>query len=244
MNMVKSCGMVISKNISSVEPITCNGVALRMVAHTRLLGPEIDNQLSWDDQLREMSCKISKKIGALKRAKRYLLPQAKHLLLSSVILPDFDYACTSFATGLSSAARHRLASLERRALRVACDADYTDDCESLYDEWKIPPLEERWCAKLAIAACQCTHDLRAPAVCNLLSPALGSTRHAATRGVIPPRYSTKLGIDSFINRASVSWNALPNDVRSATFVKFKRFVLSSSAMKPYLSLLFDPVSTV
>ena len=154
LNMLKSCGMIISRDHASLEPTTCNGEALRTDSHTRLLGSEIDDQLSWEHQVRIMSSKICKKIGALRRAKHHLSPRAKHLFLSSVILPYFDYACASFPIGLSSAARKRLAGLERRAVRTACGAGYTDDCQSLYDHLKVTSLEERWCAKLTITAYQ------------------------------------------------------------------------------------------
>ena len=127
LNTSKSCGMIISKDDTSLYSITCNGQALQTVSHTRLLGPEIDDGLSWEPQVRMMSAKIGRKIGTLKIAKRHLSSQAKRLFLSSAILLDFDYACTSFATGISSAARSRLAALERRALQVACDARYTED---------------------------------------------------------------------------------------------------------------------
>ena len=168
-----------------------------------------------------MSVKIGRKISALKRANHHLSSQAKRLFLSSVILPDFDYACTSFATGISSAARSRLAALERRALWVACDAGYTEDCYLLYEQLRITPLEERWCTKFAITAYQCTHGLRAPAICNLLTPARVSTRLAATSGVVPPRSNTKFGTNSFSTRASLFWNSLPADVRSSSLSQFK-----------------------
>ena len=114
LNMTKSCGMVITGDDTGLQPISCHGQPLRTVPHARLLGPEIDNQLSWEHQAQLMSAKISRKIGALKRAKRHLSAQAKRLFLTSVILPDFDYGCTSIGCGLSSA-RNRLAGLERRA---------------------------------------------------------------------------------------------------------------------------------
>ena len=244
LNMIKSCSMVLTKDDSGVQPITCRGQVLRAVPHARLLGPEVDSQLTWEHQTRLMSAKISRKIGVLRRARRHLSPQAKRLFLLSVILPDFDYACTSIACGLSAAARNRLSALERRAVRVACDAGYTDDCSPMYDHLKITPLEERWCTKFALTAYQCTHHLRAPSVCNLLSPASGSTRHANTCGVIPPRCRTKTGVNSFANRASLLWNALPSSVRLLNFPHFKSFVLARNAMKPYMPLLFDCVSDI
>ena len=90
----------------------------------------------------------------------------------------------------------------------------------------------------------CAHGLRAPSVCNPLSYASGSTRHATTCGVIPPRCRTKLRVDSFTNRASLLWNAMPAAVRSSDFLQFKNFVLAPNAMQPYVPLLFDRVSDV
>ena len=119
----------------------CSKLKLARACH--MPGPENDNQLSLKHQAQLTSAKINRKIGALKRAQLYFSTQAKRFFLTAVILPEIDYTCSSIGCGLLPAARNSLARLERRAVRVACDADYNVDCGPLYDHLKITPLKER-----------------------------------------------------------------------------------------------------
>ena len=200
-----------STQVKSVS-ITYNNIVLPTVTSTKLLGVSIDHQLTWEEHVKQMSCKVGRKIGAFLRSRRFLSPQARRLYLQSVIIPDFDYCSPVFATSLSHSNMHRLQVLERRAVRACFGACTVEASEPLYVELNIAPLQDRWLWKLLLMTFQAVKGLRPPSVNSIFCRTSHSytTRGSLNDSVRPRRAIRKVGRTSFSFRASILWNALPS----------------------------------
>ena len=77
--------------IDSEPIINIGGKNLRRVSKTKSLGILIDENLSWNDQIDDISKKASKGIGILRRAKKYILQLSLLTIYQSLVQPYFDY---------------------------------------------------------------------------------------------------------------------------------------------------------
>ena len=74
------------------EPtINLGGKNLRRVSKTKSLGILIDENLNWNQQIDNISKKVSQGIGILRRAKHYISQQSLVTLYKSLVQPYLDY---------------------------------------------------------------------------------------------------------------------------------------------------------
>ena len=110
---------------------------LGAVQNAKYLGVHIDNSLDWKKHIQETSKKISRSLGMLKYAKRYLPFHALKNLYTSVIDPSFRYCCSVW--GVCGAAEiHQLQKLQNRAARIITGSNYDAPSKPLIESlgWK------------------------------------------------------------------------------------------------------------
>ena len=71
--------------------IQIGGIDLKRVSVTKSLGILVDENLNWNQQIDNISKKVSKGIGILRRVKQYISRQSLQTIYQSLILPHFDY---------------------------------------------------------------------------------------------------------------------------------------------------------
>ena len=111
---------------------------LGAVQNAKYLGVHIDNSLDWKKHVQETSKKISRSLGMLKYAKRYLPFHALKNLYTSVIDPSFRYCCSVW--GVCGAAEiHQLQKLQNRAARLITGSNYDAPSKPLIESlgWKM-----------------------------------------------------------------------------------------------------------
>ena len=60
----------------------------------KFLGVQVDNGLDWKEQIKAISSKVSKALGLLKHAKKFLPESSLRSLYLSIIAPHFRYCCS------------------------------------------------------------------------------------------------------------------------------------------------------
>ncbi len=78
---------------------------LEVVQKTKYLGVQIDCSLDWKEQIKATSAKVSRALGFLKYAKKFLPREALITLYTSIVEPHFRSCCSAFGccgiTGMS-----------------------------------------------------------------------------------------------------------------------------------------------
>ena len=64
---------------------------LALVENTKYLGVQVDNSLDWKEHIRSVSIKVSRAVGLLKYAKRFLSQNSLKTLYTSITEPHFHY---------------------------------------------------------------------------------------------------------------------------------------------------------
>ena len=233
------------------ECITYRGSPLEIVSHVRCLGLIVDDALSWKNHVDHIITKVGKKIGALRRVRRQLTPQARRQFLLSVIQPDFEYCSVAFLTSLPVRERERLLATYRRALRAMAGADLHDDCDAIAKQHSILPILQRWLSQLALFAFECHSQPVSTSLGSLFTrlPSTHVTRGTLNEDVVVPRYNKKAGTCSLSFRLAVLWNSFSTEAkRSKSLLEFCSAVCamldSPSAVSRFKSLVFDSISLI
>ena len=80
--------------------VNVEGVKLNQTDHSKALGLNIDENLSWKEHVHANSKKIASSIGALKRVRPFISMHTVITIYKGLIEPQFDY-CSVVWDGLS-----------------------------------------------------------------------------------------------------------------------------------------------
>ena len=230
LNIVKTKYMIIAsqnkiRNLDYSFQIQVENKPLKRELSYKYLGVEIDQFLTWKDQIDKTIKKASGGIGALRRV-RHLVPHETLITMyNSLVLPYFDYCSAVWGTcgkGMSDA----LQSIQNRAARVVTFSNYDRRSTELLDELGWDNLEKRRSKQLAILMYK-TFSGGTP---NYLTSMFESTRNIHTHNLrnssnnlFVPRPNCEAGKHSFQYKGSVLWNGLSNNIRSQTCISaFKK----------------------
>ena len=135
-------GKRLSTRINHDLAVVVNGKQLENVRCAKLLGLEIDHELTFIPHVEKLSKKLSQRIGILKRIK-YCLP-LKHRLIfyNTMIRPVIDYVNVVW-TSCDKHCLNRVLKLQKRAARVILDADCQASSVKLFNKLNWIPFFEQ-----------------------------------------------------------------------------------------------------
>jgi hypothetical protein len=101
------------------------GIILSELKHTKAYGIELDELLSWDENIIMITEKETKVIGALRRLKSYVPLSVLVIIYKSLIQPHCDYYSTSSVWGnLGKVFGCKFQKLQNRTARIITGSDY------------------------------------------------------------------------------------------------------------------------
>ena len=93
------------------------------ITSIKYLGVHVDQYLNWEGHLLTITNTVSRGIGMLRLAKRYLPLKTVQMMYRSLNEPYFRYCCPIWGSA-SSANLQRLQKLQNRAARIVTDSAY------------------------------------------------------------------------------------------------------------------------
>ena len=111
------------------------GIPIRMQISSskKVLGLTIDHQLSWEEQIHNISKKVSQSIGELRRVKLLVKYDTLQLLYNSVVQPYFKYSSLAWGNCRDSL-KKKLQKLQNRAARTITADSYNKRSKDIYRE--------------------------------------------------------------------------------------------------------------
>ena len=108
-NVLKSSNQNLELNIRNNE--------LDVVQKTKYLGVQIDCSLDWKEQIKAVSAKVSRAIGFLKHATKFLPRETLENLYTGIVEPHFRHCCSVWGC-CGSSEINQLQKLQNRAARI------------------------------------------------------------------------------------------------------------------------------
>ena len=97
--------------------IKINKIALSQKTHLKFLGIIIDSTLSWKQQIKDISCKISRAIGVMYKLRPYINPTMLKNIYYSLIYSHMIYAIQVWGSA-GKTEIHKILVLQKRAIKL------------------------------------------------------------------------------------------------------------------------------
>ena len=197
----------------------CN-MALTPSNCQKVLGIYIDKTLSWTEQVKKVSSKLSTSIALLRKMKKYLPKDARIVFYNSYILPILDYAAVVWGNGLTKQQVHQITKLQKKALKIMLDKPMLTESLSLFKEAKVLPFEQRIKYHTTVLVYKALHNMTPDYIRSLLETCQNSynynLRSTADNKLLLPKLKSETMRKSFSYSGVLSWNNLPLDLKNIT----------------------------
>ena len=191
--------------------LTIESTSIQQVSQHRLLGVELDDQLSWKPHTEKVCKKLSQNLFLLSKLKHYVGIVARKLFFKAHIKSHIDYASTVWDK-CSENHFKRVNSLYRRAAKLILP-DPTLSTDEKMDKLGILPLDKQLALNKAVFMYKIVRK-RAPAyLCNTFEHS--QTRYVNSRStlkVLRPRID--LSKTSLSYSGASLWNSLPGCLKN------------------------------
>ena len=114
---------------------------LEKVHKVNFLGVLIDDKLSWKNHIDNVCSKVSMSVGIMKKLRPFLPVNILFTLYNALVLPYLDY-CNLVWGRASSCYIKRLFILQKRAIRLCCNAPYREHTSPLFIQLNTLPLRD------------------------------------------------------------------------------------------------------
>lgn len=221
LNISKSKFMLIGsskklqRNLNRID-IIIMGKSLESVNSFNYLGIVINANLSWGDHIEYIKNKINKKLGLLRRIKRFLPHKARIMFFNSFVLPLFEYADIVWGDRGNVTLMSELQVLHNNAARIILDLPpYASASEALNIlNWKN--LEHRRAEHRAIFMFKCHNSLLEHRFNFNLNSDFHNYNTRFKDNVRASQARTRWGHWSSVNFAAPVWNKLDLSTRNSS----------------------------
>ena len=134
--------MLFSNSVDNLPgDIIFDNSILEKINSTKFLGLIIDDKLSWKLHIDSICKTISRNIGVINKLKYFFPTPTIFMLYSTLILPYMNYGILAWG----NATKHlldRLLLLQKKIIRIACNAGFHTHTTPLFYEKKILKVQE------------------------------------------------------------------------------------------------------
>lgn len=176
---------------------------------TKFLGVIIDSGLSWKAHIQYICKKVSKGIGILYKAKRFLNRNTLINLYYTFIYPYLSY-CNHVWGSAKTTFLQPLYVLQKRALKIIFCLSRRTSTEYLFSHCKIMPLYDINKYLICMSMYKC-HDKQCPRVFQdlfTINEEIHSYNTRLSKGLHIPKIVTERGKTSLRYRGPYLWNAI------------------------------------
>jgi hypothetical protein len=198
-------------------PLVLDGVVLKQVTHTKFLGVEIDENLSWKNHLRDVTNKVATNIGIINRLKKCVPGFILLTLYNSLVLPYLNYSILTWGGSLTQ--NSRLLTLQKRAVRIISNAGARDHTAPLFCNLRLLQIIDLYQLNLGKFMYKAMNNALPSCINSLftLTSNIHShyTRSTAKKNLFVSRQRTTLYQNSVVQRGVMFWNNLSYSIQSS-----------------------------
>ena len=223
------------RKLNSVDSFTvsCNGKSINTSLSVKYLGVTLENTLSGESIASNIIKKASGRLKFLYRHADFLCMKTRKTLCSALILCHFDYACSSWYTGLSKNYKNKLQIMQNKIVRFILDVGpRTHIGQKEFDMVGMLSSQDRVVQLKLSHVFKIFHNC-CPEYMKMHFTRVSSLHNYSTRGS-PFNFKVphSKGQDrfTFFNTAIHHWNSLPNEIKN-----INDFKLFKQSVKQFLS---------
>jgi hypothetical protein len=234
------CGSAHQCKSVTTSPFKLGGASISPVTTVRLLGVQLDSDLSMSSQVSSTIRSCFYQLRRLRPVRRCLTVETSKTVVNALILSRMDY-CNSILTGVTQRQCDRLQTVLNAAAKIIYGgAKYDHVTPTLRDKLHWLKFQQRITFKLCLLVFKSLHNRAPRYIKDLVVPLSNQTstrrlRSATSNMLRKPATKKKMGERGFSVAGPAAWNALPLELRTcSTIDSFK------SQLKTHLFQLSYP----
>jgi hypothetical protein len=233
LNQEKTEYMIISSRqrlakIDDDPKINLDGADIKRVKQAKTLGIVIDEKLLWQKQIDEITTKVSRGIGMIRRMKTYVPEETLKTVYSALIKPHFDY-CNLVWDNCSKYLLEKLQKLQNRAARVITGKSYEIRSSEILKNLGWQPLLNQRKAKRAIFMYKIRDNDLPECLASMFNISNNQNYNLRSNELdfSIPKPNTNYLKKSFSYSGAALWNDLPKCAKEATSISQFRAILKT-----------------
>lgn len=214
---------------------------LEQVKSSCYLGVHVDENLTWNVHVRNLTRVLSYKLYTLSKASKFMNSTLLNTIYLRSIQPCLDYACSVWGN-CSEGSKFSLLRLQKRAARIVLknfDYDNYSGIE-LIKSLKWQSLEQRRDYYLATQMYKCVHGLAPKLLCDMIDMTSDVnervTRNSMSLNVYVPKPNVECYRKSFKYAGGKVWNGIPNHMQSIPSVNAFKYAYKKLYFKGKITL--------
>lgn len=199
-----------------------NDLPLSVVSNEKILGVQVDDNLTWTDHISKVCRKMSSNVWLLSKIRPYLSQEHRVLFYKSYIQPHIDYANIIWGNAAKTSLLH-IERLQRRACRVILNYN-VDSIQPAMNALKIMPFSERLFLRKAKLMFKVSNNItpdyinsmfskRQPMICDGNESQV--LRSMSADNFVIPKPNKELFKSSLAYSGTIVWNCLTKEVKMA-----------------------------
>ena len=197
--------------------LTINTVVLPRVAATKFLGIIIDDKLSWKPHIQSVKSKLSSVLSIMYKSSKLINTSGMYTLYCSLFHPYLSYCNEIWGNTYPSNVKC-LFSLQKKAIRLICNADRLAHTNAMFKDTSILKLSEFVKYKTAIVMFNLFHAILPIQLQRIFSKysTVHSTRQK--KSFVMLQVCTNLKAMCLSVYGVKLWNTLPDEIKNCTSV--------------------------
>ena len=226
LNVDKTKYMLMTKRNDDRDlDIYFNDRLINRVEQHKFLGIIIDSKLKFDKQINNLSVKLSRTVGIMRRLHYYIPDHVLRNLFYSLFYSHLVYAITVYGSSCPTAL-DRIDRLTNTAIRLMSHHE-DHNVRDIYSMYKIMNFDNtyKYCSSVKMYQIlkQGTHVYFLNLIENEHVDHAHGTRFTENNNLILPFYNKTKTQRSFLYKGISNWNCLPTEIRNINnIVKFKK----------------------
>ena len=202
--------------------IEVEGQQIKQVTNEKVLGIQIDNSLSWDDQVKKVKKTAGYKIHILRKIRKYLPLDTRKLFFNYYIKPHLNY-CSSLWGQTTQENLNKINKIQKQAARLILGKGYLTPSSEMFKELGWLTFSENIQYQQALLVYKSLNN-KAPHYMREMFQFVKDTGRANLRSASDNKlYLPRAHHKSIRNFGPRVWNNLDKEIRSSKSVKaFKR----------------------
>ena len=207
------------KHMSGVaDSIVMDNTILAKTSSLKYLGVIVDHKLNWIEHISYVRNKVSKGIGIMYKARRFLNKKSLLSLYHSYIYPYLIYCIEAWGCAAPSHL-HSLFLLQKKIVRIMTFAPYLAHTEPIFNSLELLPVEKIFINRVSIVMFKFSCNMLPDPIAKLYSKNKDYHSHN-TRNKNHLKVPT--GTKNFTSNSARIWNTISTKIDvKVTFVQFK-----------------------
>ena len=144
---------------------------IEVICNTKYLGVQIDENLTWKNQIKSVTEKASRAIGFLKYAKHFLPETIVKTLYTSIVEPHFQYCCSVWGC-CNSTDILQLQKLQNRAARIVTNSPFDASSKPLIQSLGWKTIDELIDRQVNLTVFKCLNSTAPKYLCDIFTKTL------------------------------------------------------------------------